>query len=127
MSQPDQLFRQGQELAMQLFGNPLGDFSDLPINASDDFSKEMVTWVFGYLLKERSKLPIRVKVLGIIAMSVAIGQYDMLKRWLPAAKNSGCTRQEVHEAIITMVIYAGWPTGRKGLEILAEHWPNDPA
>lgn len=108
---------------MQLFGDPDGDMTGIPIDADDDFKKEMVSWVFGYLLTERSLVPLKTKVLSIVAMSAVYGQYDMLRRWLVAAKNSGNTRIEVQEAIITMSMYGGWPRAREALTVLAENWP----
>jgi alkylhydroperoxidase/carboxymuconolactone decarboxylase family protein YurZ len=125
MSEFHPLYTQGQELATQLFGNPGGDFADIPFGPEDDMEKTLVTWLFGYLLKERSELPLRVKVLSIIAMSTATSQHDMLKRWIPAARNAGCARREVQETIITMIVYAGWPAARSALEILRGSWPAD--
>jgi 4-carboxymuconolactone decarboxylase len=125
MTQSSQLYQEGRELAMQLFGDPDGDLTGTPISSDDDFKKEMVSWVFGYLLKERSLVPVKTKVLAIIAMCAASGQYDMLRRWLVAAKNSGSTRIEVQEAILTMAMYGGWPRSREALTVFAEAWPSE--
>jgi 4-carboxymuconolactone decarboxylase len=119
---PD-LYAQACALATQLFGTPLGDFDDCPIADTDDFRKEMVTWVFGYLFTERSLIPLKAKVLAVIAMSVAAGCQNMTRRWIGAAKNAGCSRLEVQEAILTMALYGGWPVARDGLEVLAKEWP----
>jgi 4-carboxymuconolactone decarboxylase len=123
MTQSSQLYQEGRELALQLFGDPDGDLTGTPISLDDDFKKEMVSWVFGYLLKERSLVPIKTKVLAIVAMCAATGQIDMLRRWLLAARNSGNTRTEVQEAILTMAMYGGWPKSREALTVFAEEWP----
>ena len=117
------LYAQARELATRLFGNPDGDFDDLPIEAGDDFRKEMVTWVFGYLFTERSLIPLRAKVLAVIAMSVASGRMQMAGRWIGAARNADCSRLEVQEAILTMALYGGWPVAREGLDVLQREWP----
>ena len=117
------LYARAKEIATQLFGTPSGDLSDLPVSPDDDLSKELVTWVFGYLFGVRSLVPIKTKVLSIIAMSAAIGQNDMVRRWLVAARNSGATRAEVQEVILNSAIYGGWPAAREALGILALHWP----
>jgi 4-carboxymuconolactone decarboxylase len=117
------LYAKAKELAIQLFGTASGDLSDLPVSPDDDLSKELVTWVFGYLFGVRSLVPVKTKVLSIIAMSAAIGQNDMVRRWLVAARNSGATRTEVQEVIVNTAIYGGWPAAREALGILALHWP----
>lgn len=118
-----ELYPKAKELAVQLFGTPNGDLFDLPLSPDDPLSKELVTWVFGYLFGVRSLVPIKTKVLSIIAMSAAIGQNDMVRRWLTAAKNSGATRAEVQEVIVNTAIYGGWPAAREALTVLAGYWP----
>lgn len=118
-----ELYPKAKELAIQLFGTASGDLSDLPVSPDDDLSKELVAWVFGYLFGVRSLVPVKTKVLSIIAMSAAIGQNDMVRRWLVAARNSGATRTEVQEVILNTAIYGGWPAAREALGILALHWP----
>lgn len=119
---PD-LYDHACELATRLFGTPLGDFDDIPIAGDDDFRKEMVTWVFGYLFTERSLVPVKTKVLAVIAMSVAAGLQNMTRRWIGAARNVGCNRLEVQESILTMALYGGWPVARDALDVLAREWP----
>lgn len=119
------LFAQGRQLATELFGRPDGDFFDIPLPEGDDLKDTLVTWLFGYLLKERTQLTVRTKALAIVAMCTATCQSEMLERWIPAARNAGCTRVEVQETIVTMLVYAGWPAARNGLDILARAWPAD--
>lgn len=126
MSKRSEEYIKGVVLAQKLFGHPSGDFRGISLaEASDPLPQELVTWLFGYLLQERSSLTIKHKVLCVIAMSTATNQIDMLKTWLTAAVNVGCSRIEVQEAILTMAIYAGWPPARKALETVASFWPGD--
>ena len=117
-----QLFKQGQELAQQLFGDPRGDVADTILIGKDDLPDVLVTWLYGYLLKDRTQLDVKTKVMCLIAMYAATNQDEMIRRWIPAARNAGCTRLELQETMVTMMIYAGWPAARRALEILASEW-----
>jgi 4-carboxymuconolactone decarboxylase len=117
------IYATAKEMAQRLFGNPDGDFDDILLPEGDDFRKQMVTWVFGYLFTERNLIPVRVKVLSVIAMSTAIGRIQMVKRWIGAARRIGCERVEVQETIITAALYGGWPVAREALGALSEEWP----
>ena len=119
----NQLFKQGQELAQHLFGNTRGDVADtLMLSGDDELPETLVTWLYGYLLKERSQLDVKTKLLCLIAMYTATNQDEMIRRWIPAARNAGCTRLELQETMVTMLVYAGWPAARRALEILASEW-----
>jgi len=115
---------QGEELARELFGTPEGDLAGLPLDNGDDLTQELVTWVFGYLFKEQPQLSVKQKLLCLISMCTVRSQADMLRRWIPAARNAGCTREEVRETMVTMLVYGGWPATRLALEVLAEVWPS---
>jgi 4-carboxymuconolactone decarboxylase len=117
------LYLAAQDMAQRLFDNPYGDFDDLPLPEGDDFRKEMVTWVFGYLFVERNLIPLRAKVLAVIAMSTAIGRVAMVRRWIGGARRIGCSRLEIQEAIITTALYGGWPAAREALGELTQSWP----
>lgn len=119
----NQLFKQGQELAQQLFGSPRGDITDEVLSAGDDLPDVLVTWLYGYLLKDRTQLDLRVKLLCLIAMYTATNQDEMVRRWIPAARNAGVSRVELQETMVTMLVYAGWPASRRALEILQVEWP----
>ena len=119
----NKLFTQGQVLAQELFDNEKGDIADAPLPAGDDLPDVLTTWLFGYLLKERTQLDVKTKVLLIIAMATAGNQEDMLRRWIPAARKAGCDRTEVQETMVTLLVYAGWPASRRALEVLACEWP----
>jgi 4-carboxymuconolactone decarboxylase len=127
MSDNGKLYRKARERATELFGTPDGDLTDLPLGPDNLWSKEMNSWVFGYLFGERSAIPIKPKVLAFIAMCSASGRNDMLRRWLTAARNTGSTYEEVQEVILTTAIYGGWPVARDALQVLKSYWPGDSA
>ncbi len=119
-----QVFDAAKAAAKELFGNSQGDFAGTPLlDPNDDLIEQLVCWVYGYLLEEKSSLTKREKVLCVIAMSTVTNQLDMVKTWLTAAKNIGCSRREVQEAILTMAMYGGWPPARRALEVVEKHWP----
>ena len=123
MTDNSALYEAARKTATQLFGTPDGDLTDLPMDPQDPWSKEMISWVFGYLFGERDAIPLKAKVLAIIAMSSASGRHDMLERWLTAAKNTGSSYEEVQDVILTTAIYGGWPVARDSLNVLTKHWP----
>lgn len=123
MKEGKELLAQGEKLALELFGDAKGDVGDLPLGPTDDLPTELVTWLFGYLLSERTQLTLREKLLCLIAMCTVRGFTDMLERWLPAARKAGCSRDEVRETMVTMLVYGGWPTARMALETLDAVWP----
>lgn len=125
--QGEELYARGRALALELFGSDAADLAGVPLEGEDDLGKELVAWVFGYLFCERALVPVKTKVLALIVMSAAIGQNDMVRRWLTAASNCGATRREVQEVIINTAIYGGWPAAREALEVLAAHWPRQPS
>jgi 4-carboxymuconolactone decarboxylase len=117
------IYAVAREMANRLFGNPDGDFDDLELPPGDDFRKEMVTWVFGYLFSERNLIPLETKVLAVIAMCTALGRTSMARRWMSAARRIGCQRIQVQETILTAALYGGWPSARASLAALAAEWP----
>ena len=116
------LYVAASEMAQRLFGNPHGDFDDMPLPEGDELRQQMVTWVFGYLFVERDSIPLRAKVLAIIAMAAAIGRVEMVRRWVGAARRIGCQRIEVQETLVTVTLYGGWPAAREALGALAQEW-----
>lgn len=123
MSEQSEIYKDACDTATELFGTLMGDLTDLPMDADDPWAKEMNSWVFGYLFGERSAIPIKEKVLVLIAMCSASGRYDMLKRWLTAANNTGSSFKEVQDIILTTMVYGGWPVARESLQVLQAHWP----
>ncbi|TFZ02908.1 hypothetical protein EZ313_16875 [Ramlibacter henchirensis] len=117
------LYVEACKMAETLFGNPDGDFDDISLPKGDNFRKQMVTWVFGYLFTERNLIPLRAKVLSVIVMSTVIGRIKMARRWMGAAKRIGLSRVEVQESILTTALYGGWPAANEALEALAAEWP----
>ena len=124
MSEHSEVYVAASNKAKKLFGTPMGDLTDLPLDADDPWAKEMNSWVFGYLFGERSAIPDKEKVLALIAMCSASGRYDMLRRWLTAAKKTGSSFAEVQDIILTTAIYGGWPVARESLQVLLANWPN---
>ena len=59
--------------------------------------------------------------LCIVAALTALGNRErQLRDHVQAALNSGCSPQELIEAILMMAIYAGFPAAINGMQIVRE-------
>ena len=114
-------YQKGVELAKKLFGDPLGEFKDLPtFSPDDDLPEELVTYLYGYLLQERPHLDTRLRLLCAISMLTCLQREEMLANWIRAALNYGISKEEIREVIVMMSIYAGWPITQRGLAVAKE-------
>lgn len=113
----NEIYRKGVELAEKLFGDKYGEFKDIPLSESDDLPKELVTWLYGYLMQERSVIPLRLRLLTAISMLTCLEREEMLAQWIKAALNWGLKKEEIREVVITDAIMAGWPVTHKGLSV----------
>jgi len=112
-------YQQGVALARQLFGTEDGEFEGLGLPLDDDLVKELVAWLYGYMMQERPWLSTRLRLLSGISMLTCLQREEMLADWIRAALNNGCTEKEIREVIVMMSIYAGWPVTRAGLSVAA--------
>lgn len=122
METNSELYENAKSMAIKLFGSEFGDLEDAPLADDDPWRKELVCWVFGYLFSERAAIPLKEKVLALIAMCSTAGKYEMLRKWLVAAKNTGSSYAEVQDVILTTTIYGGWPVASESLKILKQNW-----
>jgi len=80
-----------------------------------EFANYVVEFAFGDILSGpvlNLKTRELLIVAGLTAMGIAAPQ---LKFHLKAARNVGCTREEIVEAIVQMSVYAGFPAALNGL------------
>lgn len=117
MTKNSAIYQKGAKLAKELFGSPGGEFGNLPLAEGDDLDKELVSYLYGYLMQERPGLDMRLKLLSAISMLTVLQREDMLADWVKAALKHGCTKEEIREVIVSMGIYAGWPVARRGLVV----------
>lgn len=94
------------------------------IRSMDAVAPELARFVIEFAYGDiytRPGLRPNQRELCIVAALTALGNRErQLRDHIEAALNSGCTRQEVTEAILMMAVYAGFPAAISGMEILRE-------
>jgi 4-carboxymuconolactone decarboxylase len=85
-----------------------------------DLGRYIVELPYGDILS-RPGLDLKTKELAIIAACTALGTVEpQLRVHINAALNVGCTREQIIETIVQMVVYAGFPAGLKGVSAARE-------
>ena len=80
-----------------------------------DFARLLIEFPFGDIYA-RPGLDLRTRELAVVAALTALGNAGpQLRVHLQAARNVGCTRQEIVEVIMQMAVYAGFPAALNGL------------
>lgn len=69
---------------------------------------------------DRDVLTRRERSLAAVAALVTLGSRDRLRLHVGAALNHGCTRAEVEEVILTLMVYAGHARATEGIEVARE-------
>jgi len=90
-----------------------------------DFARLIIEFPFGDIYS-RPGLDLRTRELAVVAALTAMGNAaPQLKVHIHAARNVGCSEQEIIEVIIQMAVYAGFPAALNGLfaakEVFARH------
>jgi 3-oxoadipate enol-lactonase/4-carboxymuconolactone decarboxylase len=111
-----ELFRKGKELMERMFGDAVGDL-DLSLPEGDPAQREWTAWTYGHLMQERGVLDLKTRALLAVAMLTALGEEDMLSKWIRGSLKLGCRPEEIREMIITTSVYAGYPKTRRALKL----------
>ena len=106
--------RTGAALLRALDG--LAAFDDL----APDLRRYVVEFAYGEVLA-RPCLELPVKELATVAMLTVLGTApQQLGVHLRAARNAGCSRDELVEVLLQMAVYAGFPAAINGLAALRD-------
>lgn len=93
-------------------------------NAYNDFSPELVKYVLEYGYGDifsRDNLDIKHRQIATIAALTALGNaYSQLKFHINAGMNIGLTFENINEIMLLMTVYAGFPAGINGTNVLRE-------
>ena len=73
-----------------------------------------IRYLFGEVWA-RTQLSRRDRSLITVAILTALGRTDQMTTHVPGALNHGVTREEIEEAMVQMLGYAGWPAAVSGL------------
>lgn len=74
----------------------------------------------GRIWQREDVLTRRERSLAAVAALVTLGSRERLRLHLGAALNHGCTRAEIEEVILTLMVYAGHARATEAIEIARE-------
>lgn len=83
-------------------------------------SPEFERYVVGFLSGEiwaRSGLPRKIKSLCTISALAALGRMRGLELNIRMARNNGCSREEIEEALLQIAPYVGFPAAWEALSL----------
>ena len=93
-------------------------------NTNNDFSPELVKFVleYGYAdIFSRDNLDIKYRQIATISALTALGNaQSQLKFHINAGMNIGLTFENIKEIMLLMTVYAGFPAGINGTNVLRE-------
>ncbi len=85
-----------------------------------DMVRYMMEFVFGEI-SSRPGLDMKSREIAAVAALAALGTApNQLKIHIKGALNCGCTREEVVEVLIQVLVYAGFPATLNGLRLAKE-------
>ena len=85
-----------------------------------DMVRYMMEFVFGEI-SARPGLDMKLREITAMAALAAIGTApNQLKIHIKGALNCGCTREEIVEVLIQVLVYAGFPAALTGLRLAKE-------
>lgn len=80
-----------------------------------DFARLLIEFPFGDIYS-RPGLDLETRELAVVAALTALGNaVPQLKVHIHAARNVGCSQEQVVEVIMQMAVYAGFPAALNGL------------
>lgn len=80
-----------------------------------DFARLLIEFPFGDIYS-RPGIDLKIRELAVVAALTAMGNAaPQLRVHLHAARNVGCSQQEIVEVIMQMAVYAGFPAALNGL------------
>jgi 4-carboxymuconolactone decarboxylase len=90
----------------------------------NDIAPDMVRYLMEFVFGEislRSGLDMKSREITAVAALAALGTApNQLKVHIKGAINCGCTREEVVEVLIQVLVYAGFPAALSGLRLAKE-------
>jgi 4-carboxymuconolactone decarboxylase len=85
------------------------------ITFSPELTRFIVDFAYGDVIG-REQLDARTRALVVVAALAALGTAQpQLQVHIGSALNSGCTREEILEVLLTVAIYAGFPAALNGM------------
>ncbi len=114
----DESIRTGTEVLAKLFGWKID-----PTTVADPFSRITMGNLFGDVWS-RPGLELRDRSMITVAALMVLARDNELKQHLRGALNVGISREQIHEMILHLAHYGGWPVAvgaaRAAQEVFAE-------
>lgn len=108
----------GPEIRQRVFGAPTGQ----PTAPGDPFLapffETAIEHVWGGVWN-RPRLELKYRSLVVVSVLAALGQLDEIKPHIRGALNLGWTADELHEALLQIAGYAGFPAAHEALRVLS--------
>jgi len=96
-------------------------------NIAPDLGRYAAEFAFGDILS-RPGLDMKTREMLSVAALTALGTAGpQLRAHIGAALRVGCTREEIVETILQMVVYAGFPAALNGMQAAREVFADHPA
>jgi 4-carboxymuconolactone decarboxylase len=106
-------YRAGLEILRTLVGAPTKGGA-IPPEIFDVF---VVEHLYGAVWS-RPALPLPMRSIITIAALVASGRESELRLHIAGAKNLGISREQLHEIMLHLAYYCGWPAARAGMKAI---------
>lgn len=122
VAQDDERYRRGREQLSQLHATAGEDIVD----SLGDLGRHIVGYAFGEVYS-RPGLELRDRQLITVAMLAALGNLPQLEVHLHAALRIGITPDELHEVVLQVAPYAGFPRAMDAMRVWQQVTGGEPA
>jgi len=112
--------QRGLEIFERLYGEAGAKTLRSLEETAPDLARYVVEFAFGDIFA-RPGLDLKARELATVAALTAMGNSPaQLRAHMHGALNAGCTRQEIIEIVLQMVLYAGFPAAINGVQAAKE-------
>jgi 4-carboxymuconolactone decarboxylase len=116
----DDKYKRGLELLEKVSPGASKRTAESLNDIAPDMVRYMMEFVFGEI-SSRPGLDIKSREITAMAALAALGTApNQLKIHIKGALNCGCTRDEVVEVLIQVLVYAGFPAALNGIRLAKE-------
>jgi 4-carboxymuconolactone decarboxylase len=112
-------YERGLQRYIEIQGETATDELEEMRKVSDDLARYVTEFAFGDVLS-RTELDLRTRELVTVGVLIATNaDSEILEGHISAALRVGCTREEIVEVIIQMLVYAGAPRALQAAKVAA--------
>jgi 4-carboxymuconolactone decarboxylase len=116
----DDKYKRGLELLEKVSPGASKRTAESLNDIAPDMVRYMMEFVFGEI-SSRPGLEMKPREITAMAALAALGTApNQLKIHIKGALNCGCTREEIVEVLIQVLVYAGFPAALNGLRLAKE-------